>query len=283
MPRIRILLGRGNLFPRSLSQLRVHKDLAIRVARRDDRPVLAAYRAPNHVRRARRLRPVARFERHPRRGAELLRVGHDLEVHRELVVGEARAAAVLVRHDEVAVGQLRDGRHTGAIGIRRIHHIVDDRPPCLEIRGGLVDHLLAVGGVGALVRVVADEGVLVLHEEGLPDGGFTVVGDRDAAGCDVGDEFPRLAAVGGGVEFDLRLGEVGGDRGARYEDSSCWVAGEGLGKHVDEGLVAEAPAWWDVSYFCLVLQWHCHAFMTICENVPFCVSWTRESSFQVYP
>lgn len=36
-------------------------------------------------------------------------------------------------------------------------HIVNDRTPVLQVRRNLVDHLLAVGGVGSLVGVVADQ------------------------------------------------------------------------------------------------------------------------------
>lgn len=215
--------------------------------RRDDSPVLAPNRAPDHIRRARRLRPVARLERHTRGGAELLGVGHNLVVDGELVVGETGTTAVLVGHDEPPIGQPRDGRHTGTIRVSRVHDVIYDRAPRFQICSSLVHHLLALSRVGALVGVVADEGVLVLHEEGLPDGGFAVVGKRNAAGCDVGDEFPRLAAVGGGVEFDLGLGEVGGDGGAGEEDGAGGVAAEGFGEDVEEGLVAEAPAWRGVS------------------------------------
>jgi hypothetical protein len=36
-------------------------------------------------------------------------------------------------------------------------HIVNDRTPVLEVRRNLVNHLLAVGSVGSLVGVVADQ------------------------------------------------------------------------------------------------------------------------------
>jgi hypothetical protein len=62
-----------------------------------------------------------------------------------------------------------------------------------------MDQLLAVGGVLALVRVVADELVLVEHQEGFPHGGEAVVGDGLAASSNVRDKCPGVAFVGADV------------------------------------------------------------------------------------
>jgi hypothetical protein len=103
-----------------------------------------------------------------------------------------------------------------------------------------VDQLLAVGGVVALVRVVADEPALVQHQEGLPHGGEAVVGDGLAARGDVRDEGPGVAFVGAGVELDLRGREVRGDGAAGEKDGARGPFAEFLGEDVEEGLVAEA-------------------------------------------
>lgn len=47
-----------------------------------------------------------------------------------------------------------------------------------------------------------------------------------------------MAAVEGGVDFDLGLGEVVGDAGAGEEDGACWVGADGFGELVEEGLVS---------------------------------------------
>jgi hypothetical protein len=103
-----------------------------------------------------------------------------------------------------------------------------------------VHHLLAVRLVHALVGVVADELVVVAHEEGLPHGRLVVVGDGLAAGCDVRDEFPRLALVGRGIEVDLGARQVRGDGAAGNQNRLLGEAGERLVEDVEEWLVAEA-------------------------------------------
>jgi len=67
-----------------------------------------------------------------------------------------------------------------------------------------------------------------------------VVGEGLAAGRDVGDKLPRLAFVGGGVEVDVRAGEVGGDGAAREQDRVGGETAEGPVEDVEERLVAEA-------------------------------------------
>src|SRR5581483_6435972 len=126
---------------------------------------------------------------------ERLRVRGDLVVHRAAALGRP---AELVRHDVVAVGQFRHGRHAGTEAVGRVGHVVDDRAPVHAVRGDLVHQLLAVVGV-ALVGVVDDQLAAGDQEERLPDGGVAVGGVGLAAGGDVADEGPGQPAVGAGV------------------------------------------------------------------------------------
>lgn len=112
-------------------------------------------------------------------------------------------------------------------------------PQAFRSVGCLVNHLLPVGRVVALVRVVAYDGVLVLHEEGLPDRRQAVVRDRLTACCDVRDKLPRFAPVGGGVEVDVGAREVRGDRVASQQDRVLGEVSEFLIENVEERLVAE--------------------------------------------
>lgn len=76
-------------------------------------------------------------------------------------------------------------------------------------------HLLPVSGVVALVRVIADESVLMAHQEGFPDRREAVVGHGTAARGNVRDEPPRRPAVCRGIEINLRAGEVRRNGAAR--------------------------------------------------------------------
>ena len=114
-----------------------------------------------------------------------------------------------------------------------------------EVRCDLVRQLLAVERV-PLVGVVGDELILVDEEEGFPDGGLAVVGDAAAAGGDAGDEGPGLAGVAGGVDVDLGFAEVGGEGVAGAEDGAFFEGADGAGEDVEEWLVAQTPAVYDV-------------------------------------
>ena len=243
VPGVSRLLRRRNRNPVASTQTLVNENISAAGGRNDNSTVLAANRAPLDVRRAKRNNTIGSDDGKTDSGAELLGRRRDLVVYGELVRGVAAvgSAAVLVRHDVLSVRQQGDGRHARAVSVGRVLDVVDNRAPFLEVGGGLVHHLLAVLGV-ALVGVVADQLVLVEHKERLPDGGQAVVGAGLAAGGDVRDELPGLAAVGAGVELDLRHGEVGGDGAAGEEDGAGFVACEVLGQDVEEGLVAETPS-----------------------------------------
>ena len=101
-------------------------------------------------------------------------------------------------------------------------------------------HLLAVSGIFALVRVVADQSLLVHHQEGLPDRCQAVVGASFTTGGNVRDKLPRHAGVARGIEFNVRGGEIGRDGRAGDEDRSSRVTTNASRQDVEKRLVAQA-------------------------------------------
>lgn len=89
---------------------------------------------------------------------ELERVLVDAIVDGEgIVASDGVVVAVLVGHDILAIGELRDGCHAGPVRISRVFNVRDDWAPVAEIGRGLVDKVLAEGCVHALVGVVDDD------------------------------------------------------------------------------------------------------------------------------
>jgi hypothetical protein len=151
---IRLLLRRRHPDPRrtGLAKTPVDVDIAAGSTADNDGAVLPAHRTPHVVRRALRNHAVGGDQRNIRSRVELLGVGRETVGDGEVVpVCEARAATELVGDQVLAVGQLGDGRHARAHPVLRVCDVVDDGAPGEAVGGGLVDQLLAVGGVLALV------------------------------------------------------------------------------------------------------------------------------------
>ena len=235
MPGVRASLRSVDLDPRSLPKTLVDVDLGARsvgaaVSAGNDGSILATDRAPDDVWRTSRDSAISRLQADSSSLAELLGVGDDLVVDRELVgVCDDWSTTVFVCHDVLAIGQLGNSRHSWAVGVGRVGDVVDDWSPLLEVGGSLVNHLLTVGGVVSLVGVVADEGLLVHHQERLPNRSQTIVGASFTTSCDGRNKLPSLAAILGCVEDDFRGGKVGGDGGSRYQDGAGLVATNLLG------------------------------------------------------
>lgn len=104
-----------------------------------------------------------------------------------------------------------------------------------------MDELLAMSWI-TLIGIVVDHLVLISHQEGFPDGRFAIIRQCDATMGDMADEIEGLRAIGGGVEFELGLGEVVWDAVSREEDCSSFELSYGFVEFVEKGLVAEAPA-----------------------------------------
>jgi hypothetical protein len=248
VPGVRASLRSVDLDPRSLPKTLVDVDLGARsvgaaVSAGNDGSILATDRAPDDVWRTSRDSAISRLQADSSSLAELLGVGDDLVVDRELVgVCDDWSTTVFVCHDVLAIGQLGNSRHSWAVGVGRVGDVVDDWSPLLEVGGSLVNHLLTVGGVVSLVGVVADEGLLVHHQERLPNRSQTIVGASFTTSCDGRNKLPSLAAILGCVEDDFRGGKVGGDGGSRYQDGAGLVATNLLGQHVEEWLVAQTKA-----------------------------------------
>jgi len=184
--------------------------------------LLAAIAARDHIRATEHLRPVRCDDRVARTVAEGERVSGDLVIGRELVAAEAGGAAVFVGSDPGAVGELGGGEHAGAGVVVGVGDGVDDWGPVAEVAAGLVDELLAVGGVSLVavysfsevkdgvgcgiegLRVVANQLAVPDEEKGLPDWCQTVIWDSFATSRDTRHKVPGVSTVGRGVEVDLR-------------------------------------------------------------------------------
>lgn len=224
----------------SLAETPVNVDVTASARADNDGAVLAAIWGPDIVGRALGDRAVGGDELVVLSRIELLGVGGEAVKERELVVRAVGwAAAILVCHDVLAVGQEGDGGHARAVGVARVTDVIDDGTPVDAVGGGLVDHLLAVCSVVALVGVIADELLLVQHQERLPNGSETVVGSGFASSSNVGDELPCVALVSRSVQLDLSGGEIGRDGATRQQNGASGPLAELLRKNVDEGLVAE--------------------------------------------
>lgn len=212
MPCVRIGLRCVDLNPVALSKTPVDEDLRTAVRARNNCAICATDRTPHYVRRATGNSAVSGLEADALGLAKLFGVGHNLVVDGELVgVGDSRTTAVFVSHDKLSVWQLGDGGHAWAVSVLGVCDIVDNWAPCLEVCSGLMDHLLAVSGVLALVRVVADQLLVVQHQEGLPDRCQAVVRTSFTTGCNMRDEGPGQSRVSRCVKFNMGAGEVLGD------------------------------------------------------------------------
>ena len=157
MPGVARLLGRGDPDPRVLRGQRLVDKKIRRGAGADGDGAVGAIAdgAPGQVGRGGGLEAVGGDEGLARRGVESQwGVGEavvDWEGVGGAVAGQG-AAAVLVGHHPLAVGDLRDRCHAGAVGIGWVGDVVDGVVPREEVGGGLVDKFLAVCRV-ALVGV----------------------------------------------------------------------------------------------------------------------------------
>ena len=167
----------------------VQEDFTQVTAADDDGAEVASNGSPDVVRAAVRDSAVCGDERTTNAGVEICRVGGDAVVDGEICLF---GAVEFVRHDVLAKRQFGDDGHAGTPVVSAVGDVIDHGAPGVQVRRDLVDHLLAVGGV-ALVRVVADELVVVDHEEGLPDGSESVVGEGFSTVGDVGDESPGVS------------------------------------------------------------------------------------------
>ena len=214
-----------------ITRLCVDEDLRVARSTNNNRPIPAARRAPNDVWRTSRHDPTS-VDDHFFRLIEFPRVRCDFVVDGEPpAVRGVVAAAEFIQHEVLAVAQACDGRHSRAVVVCCGRGVVDDRAPVHEVGRDLMRQLLAVVRV-PLVGVVRDELLLVDHEEGFPDRGLAVVRNAAAAGGDAGDEGPRLAVVARGVDVDLGLAEVSGERVASAEDGALFEFADSAGEDV---------------------------------------------------
>lgn len=169
---------------------------------------------------------------------------------------------------------LGDNRHAGTVGICGIDDIIDDGTPVLQIFGRLVDHFLAVGGVGALVRVVADELPIAvifkwqistafisqettrqilarfpllffnLHskQKWLPDRRQTIIRNGLATSRDVAHKLPRLAQIPRSIQVDMSGAQIRRDAATSQEHGALGVFSNLLGELVEERLVPQPEA-----------------------------------------
>ena len=197
-------------------------DLAPISVRHHDGTVRPTSRRPDHIRRGIRRQLLVDNNRDPRSLVKLPRVVRDAVVDRVVDAVRARVAnGELVHEDPLVDGfDLGHDRHAGASEVFVVADVVDDRAPVAQVLGPLMGELLAVLGV-PLVRVVDDQLVLVLEQEGLPDGVGAVGGVGPAARGDVADELPCARLIGARVQVDARAvvapAVAGRENGARLE------------------------------------------------------------------
>lgn len=131
MARICVLLGRGHPPPRGprLCEASVNVHIPGAVGTRNDSPVLPTHRTPNHIWRTRGNVPIRCLEHRACGRPELFWVRNDLEEDWELISGQDFASTVLIRHEELAIGQPRDGWHTWALGVCRVGDVVNNGTP----------------------------------------------------------------------------------------------------------------------------------------------------------
>lgn len=120
----------------------------------DDRAVRPSERRPNDVRAAARLKAAVGDDgsAHWVVGEELKRRLGDVVIDGVPGQTQRRSAGVLVHEDPGVVRQVCDHGHAGTIGVGGVCDVVGDGAPVHEVRGDLVDELLAVHGI-ALVGV----------------------------------------------------------------------------------------------------------------------------------
>ena len=142
-------------------------------------------------------------------GVESEGVGVDAVVDGEFVcgAGNSRTAATFVCHHVFPIREVCDGRHTGAICVRRIRNIINRRLPRQQIRRHLMDELLSVQRI-PLVGVVANDFAFVIHQEWFPDSWDSIVWYSGPARCNAADEVPGVAFIFAGVDVDLCVVEI---------------------------------------------------------------------------
>ena len=216
----------------------VQEDFTQVTAADDDGAEVASNGSPDVVGTAVGDSAVGGDERAANAGVEVCRVGGDAVVDGEICLF---GAVEFIGHDVLTERKLGDYGHTRTPVVGTVDDVVDDGAPGVEIGRNLVDHLLTVARV-ALVRVVVDEGVVVGHEERLPDGSQSVVGKSLTTMGDVGDKLPGVTLVRAGVEFELGLGEVVRNGAASKQDGAGSEVANGLRQLVEEGLVSQSPS-----------------------------------------
>lgn len=89
-------------------------------------------------------------------------------------------------------------------------NIINDWSPGIQVLGSGVNQLLSILGI-ALIRIVDDKLMFVVHQEWFPDRWNAVVWNRSTTVSVRGDEVPGSTLVETGVKDELGLAQVAWD------------------------------------------------------------------------